>query len=68
MQAWVDAGRLAPVNPQHLLFMLWATTQHCADFSVQVEALTGQTLANPGVLRADGRECAGSGVEGVGPR
>ena len=47
IQAWVDAGRLAPVDPTHLLFMLWATTQHYADFAVQVKALTGQTLANP---------------------
>lgn len=47
IQAWVDAGRLAPVDPQQLLFMLWATTQHYADFAVQVHALTGQTLANP---------------------
>ena len=47
IQAWVDAGRLAPVDPQHLLFMLWATTQHYADFAVQVQALTGETLANP---------------------
>ena len=47
IQAWVDAGQLAPVDPRHLLFMLWATTQHYADFAVQVQALTGQTLANP---------------------
>ena len=47
IQAWVDAGHLAPVDPRHLLFMLWATTQHYADFAVQVQALTGQTLANP---------------------
>lgn len=47
IQAWIDAGRLAPVDPQHLLFMLWATTQHYADFAVQVQVLTGQTLANP---------------------
>ncbi len=47
IQAWVDAGRLAPVDPQHLLFMLWATTQHYADFAVQVEALSGKTLTDP---------------------
>ena len=47
IRAWVDAGRLAPVDPQHLLFMLWATTQHYADFAVQVEALSGKTLADP---------------------
>ena len=47
IRAWIADGRLAPVDPQHLLFMLWATTQHYADFAVQVQALTGQTLANP---------------------
>ena len=47
IQAWVNAGRLAPIDPRHLLFMLWATTQHYADFAVQVQALTGHTLADP---------------------
>jgi TetR/AcrR family transcriptional regulator len=47
IRAWIDAGRLAPVDPEHLIFMIWATTQHYADFAVQVQALTGQTLANP---------------------
>lgn len=41
------AGRLTPVDPKSLLFLRWATTRHCADFAVQVEALTGETLANP---------------------
>ena len=35
---------LAPVDPQHLIFMIWATTQHYADFATQVEAVTGATL------------------------
>ena len=47
IQGWVDAGRLAPVDPQHLIFMIWATTQHYADFAVQVQALTAKTLADP---------------------
>ncbi|MES1162085.1 MAG: HTH-type transcriptional regulator RutR [Rhizobacter sp.] len=47
IRTWIADGRLAPVDPQHLLFMLWATTQHYADFAVQVQALTGETLANP---------------------
>lgn len=37
-------GKLAAVQPHHLIFMLWATTQHYADFATQVEAITGQTL------------------------
>ena len=47
IRAWVEAGRLAPVDPQHLIFLLWAATQHFADFAVQVQALTGKTLDDP---------------------
>ena len=42
--AWVKAEKLAPVDPHHLIFMIWATTQHYADFATQVEAVTGATL------------------------
>lgn len=41
---WIATGRLAPVDPHHLIFMIWAATQHYADFSAQVEAVTGKTL------------------------
>jgi TetR/AcrR family transcriptional regulator len=44
MQVWMAAGRLRWREPRHLLFMIWATTQHYADFAAQVEALTGRTL------------------------
>lgn len=42
--AWVESGKLAPIDPHHLIFMIWATTQHYADFATQVEAVTGKTL------------------------
>lgn len=42
--AWVNAGKLALIDPHHLIFMIWATTQHYADFATQVEAVTGKTL------------------------
>ena len=47
IQGWIDAGQLAKVDPEHLIFMVWATTQHYADFAVQVQALTGKTLTDP---------------------
>ena len=47
VERWINEGRLAGVQPQHLFFMLWAATQHYADFASQVEAITGQTLSDP---------------------
>jgi len=39
IQTWVSAGRLAPIDPHHLIFSIWATTQHYADFDVQVRGI-----------------------------
>jgi TetR/AcrR family transcriptional regulator len=39
--AWAEAGRIAPVDPHHLIFAIWALTQHYADFDVQVRAVLG---------------------------
>ncbi|MCF8487107.1 MAG: TetR/AcrR family transcriptional regulator [Rhodobacteraceae bacterium] len=47
IQRWIDEGKMAPVNPRHLLYMLWATTQHYADFGHQVETLNdGRALTD----------------------
>ena len=44
IQSWIDAGELAPVDPRHLIFSIWSTTQHYADFDAQVRVLTaGET-------------------------
>ena len=39
IQRWIDEGKMAPINPRQLLYMLWATTQHYADFGHQIETL-----------------------------
>jgi len=39
IQSWCDAGFIKPVDPYHLIFSIWATTQHYADFDVQVRAV-----------------------------
>ena len=36
---WIAEGRMAAVDPRHLLYMIWATTQHYADFGHQIETL-----------------------------
>ena len=42
ISAWVSAGKLAPVDPFHLIFAIWSVTQHYADFAVQVSAVLGK--------------------------
>ncbi len=39
IQGWADAGRITAINPTHLIFAIWATTQHYADFDVQIRAI-----------------------------
>jgi TetR/AcrR family transcriptional regulator len=41
IRGWADAGLIAPVDPHHLIFSIWAATQHYADFDVQVRAVLG---------------------------
>ena len=41
IQGWISQGRMAPVNPVHLFFTIWAATQTYADFDVQVCAVLG---------------------------
>ena len=41
IQRWIDEGKMDDVDPRHLLYMLWATTQHYADFGHQIETLNG---------------------------
>ncbi len=36
MQQWIDQCRMAPVDPVQLIFLIWSSTQHYADFQVQV--------------------------------
>jgi TetR/AcrR family transcriptional regulator len=43
IQAWIDAGKLAPVDPAHLIFLLWGSTQHYADFASQICLFTGKS-------------------------
>ena len=39
---WMDDGRIARLPPHHLIFSIWALTQHYADFDVQVRAVLGE--------------------------
>ncbi len=41
IKRWISDGKIAKLDPHHLIFSIWATTQHYADFDVQVRAVLG---------------------------
>jgi len=41
MRCWIRDGKIKPIHPRALLYMIWATTQHYADFERQIVVLNG---------------------------
>jgi len=68
IERWMDEGLIDRVNPRNLLYMIWATTQHYADFSHQVETLNGGQALND-TQWAEATECVtGIILKGIGAR
>jgi TetR/AcrR family transcriptional regulator len=67
LAGWMREGRLRSIDPHHLIFMIWATTQHYADFERQVETLTGRTLADPAFFDAARETLVGLIAGGLEP-
>uniref|UniRef100_A0A1I8AE41 HTH tetR-type domain-containing protein n=1 Tax=Steinernema glaseri TaxID=37863 RepID=A0A1I8AE41_9BILA len=42
IQGWIERGLIAPVDPHHLMFSIWAATQTYADFDWQISVVTGK--------------------------
>lgn len=46
IQQWIQDGKMANVDPAMLMFQIWATTQHYADFSSQISILKDGKMLN----------------------
>ena len=68
IRRWSDEGKLAPVDPHHLVFMIWATTQHYADFDVQIRAVLGERAGEPGFREDSRRTVLSIILDGIRPR
>ena len=51
IQHWIDQGKVTPVDPYHLIFLIWAATQHYADFAPQVKAVMNVPRMTQGHFR-----------------
>lgn len=47
IERWIAEGKIDAVNPNYLLYMIWATTQHYADYAHQIYTLNdGRPLSD----------------------
>jgi len=42
IESWIEQGKMKAIDPEHLIFMIWSTTQHYADFESQVLTITNK--------------------------
>ncbi|WP_374763526.1 TetR family transcriptional regulator C-terminal domain-containing protein [Yunchengibacter salinarum] len=52
VEHWIETGALDPVCPHTLFYMIWATTQHYADFEAQITAINEGPLDDAAFTRA----------------
>jgi TetR/AcrR family transcriptional regulator len=67
IKGWIRAGRIARIDPWHLIFSIWATTQHYADFDVQVRAVLGPDRGGDGRFEDAARFLEQLFLEGLKP-
>ena len=68
IETWMAEGKLARTDPYHLLFSIWATTQHYADFDVQVRAVLGKERGGDGRFEDAARYLEHLFMDGLVPR
>ena len=66
VRRWIEDGLIAPIEPRHLFYMIWATTQHYADFAHQISVLNNnQPMSDQDWSNAK-RDVAAMILRGVG--
>ena len=68
IETWMTAGRITRTDPYHLLFSIWATTQHYADFDVQVRAVLGRDRGGEGRFEDAARYLENLFMDGLRPK
>lgn len=66
LQGWMDAGKMQQRDPAALIYMIWSTTQHYADFEAQILALNGVDALTEEDLRRVGDTISSIILSGCG--
>jgi TetR/AcrR family transcriptional regulator len=68
IETWMEQGKLTRTDPYHLIFSIWATTQHYADFDVQVRSVLGKDRGGDGRFEDAARYLEHLFMDGLLPR
>jgi TetR/AcrR family transcriptional regulator len=68
IRGWMRDGRIVRTDPWHLIFAIWATTQHYADFDVQVRAVLGSDRGGEGRFEDAARFLEQLFIDGLKPK
>ncbi len=68
LEIWMEQGKITRTDPYHLIFSIWATTQHYADFDVQVRSVLGKDRGGDGRFEDAARYLENLFMDGLRPR
>lgn len=68
IEGWMADGKIVRTDPYHLIFSIWATTQHYADFDVQVRAVLGKERGGEGRFEDAARYLENLFMHGLVPK
>ena len=63
---WIKQGKILPIDPHYLLFLIWATTQHYADFEHQIAVLNGKKPLSKAQQERATKNVIGIVLRGIG--
>lgn len=68
IEGWIAEGKIKPVDPAHLLFMIWAMTQTYADFAAQIAAVLDRKNLDDRVFAAGSETIRSLILNGLGAK
>ena len=66
IEHWIELGRMDRVDPMHLIFLIWSSTQHYADFDVKILTVMNRAEYEPDMIKDIADFLSGMILKGCG--
>lgn len=66
IEQWIALGRMDKVDPMHLIFLIWSSTQHYADFDVKILTVMNRAEYEPDMIKGIADFLSGIILKGCG--